>query len=217
MAFFGLGQIFPSTFGARRGIFSSLMFTCCPVLGSSSAGALPLNLGPSCGKKTVVLDIDETLIHSFSRRPSKFDFMVKLEDETYYVRERPYVREFLDKLQSKFEVVFFTASMDDYADQIIDRLAPQVPRSHRFYRTDCTIRNGCYVKDLSRLNRRITDIVLVDNSPVSYSMQQANGIPVVSWEGQNNDAELTKTILPILMELENAKDVRTIVKEKFSD
>jgi RNA polymerase II subunit A small phosphatase-like protein len=36
------------------------------------------------------------------------------------------------------------------------------------YREDCTFWNGIFVKDLTRLGRRMEDIIIVDNSPAAY-------------------------------------------------
>jgi RNA polymerase II subunit A small phosphatase-like protein len=67
------------------------------------------------GMKTLVLDLDETLVHSnFSPNP-KAEIIVPLElDGTMhyvYVGKRPGVDEFLAHVGLKFEVVIFTASL----------------------------------------------------------------------------------------------------------
>ena len=55
---------------------------------------------------TLVLDLDETLVH--------FDSTVD------QFRVRPYCRQFLAKMSNLFEIVIFTAACKDYADFIID-------------------------------------------------------------------------------------------------
>ena len=63
----------------------------------------PLN---SQREYTLVLDMDETLIH--------YDFSVRL------FKIRPYALQFLVEMKKYFEVVVFTASVKDYADWILN-------------------------------------------------------------------------------------------------
>lgn len=87
---------------------------------------------------TLVLDLDETLIHSDSTRSSASDeeIIVKIGNtiEKYYIKLRPYVREFLAKMGELFELVIFTAAMKEYADKVIDFLDPEGLIKRRFYR-----------------------------------------------------------------------------------
>lgn len=56
----------------------------------------------------MVLDLDETLIH-YDEEEETLDF-------------RPGVHEFIIEMAKSFEVVIFTAGMQDYADMVIDVL-----------------------------------------------------------------------------------------------
>jgi len=154
------------------------------------------------GKKTIVLDLDETLIHSCSKEPAHYDHLINFRDngQSYrmYIQKRPGVDTFLKELSKMFEICIFTASTKEYADPIIDKLSISIPHSHRFYRNHCTIKSGMYIKDLSRFNRPISSILLIDNSPVSVKFQPENGIICKTWTGGRNDRELTSRLLPTL-------------------
>lgn len=51
---------------------------------------------------------------------------------------RPYALEFLKELGQIFEIVIFTASTQDYADAVIDKLDPHKELiDHRLYRQHC--------------------------------------------------------------------------------
>ncbi|XP_034985184.1 CTD small phosphatase-like protein isoform X2 [Zootoca vivipara] len=67
------------------------------------------------GKKCVVIDLDETLVHSSFKPISNADFIVPVEiDGTIhqvYVLKRPHVDEFLQRMGELFECVLFTASL----------------------------------------------------------------------------------------------------------
>ncbi|XP_016135872.1 CTD small phosphatase-like protein [Sinocyclocheilus grahami] len=78
------------------------------------------------GKNCVVIDLDETLVHSSFKPISNADFIVPVEiDGTVhqvYVLKRPHVDEFLQKMGELFECVLFTASLAKYADPVADLL-----------------------------------------------------------------------------------------------
>lgn len=70
----------------------------------------------TCKQKTLVLDLDETLVHSTLDAGvgvgADFSFPVTFNgtEHTVHVRERPHMREFLARVATLFEVVVFTAS-----------------------------------------------------------------------------------------------------------
>lgn len=57
-----------------------------------------------------------------------------------------------------------------------------------------------YIKDMERLGRSIEDVILLDNSPISYIFQPDNGMPIKNWYDDLNDKELFAYI-PILEKL----------------
>ena len=68
------------------------------------------------GKKTLVLDLDETLVHSTFQETPDADYIipVTIEGSIYnvYVYVRPGVREFIQHLSELYEVIIYTASLD---------------------------------------------------------------------------------------------------------
>ena len=82
----------------------------------------------------------------------------------------------------------------------------------RYHRQHCTqYKRDFYVKDLTRLGRRIEDIIIVDNSPNSYLYQPQNALPCITWYENKNDIELQQFI-PILEKLSRYKgDVRRLL------
>lgn len=99
---------------------------------------------------------------------SDFTFPVhfNLRDHTIYVRCRPYLKEFLERVASMFEIIIFTASQSIYAEQLLNVLDPKRRLfRHRVYRESCVYVEGNYLKDLSVLGRDLSRVVIVDNSP----------------------------------------------------
>jgi|JI6StandDraft_1071083.scaffolds.fasta_scaffold00868_9 CTD small phosphatase-like protein 2 len=106
---------------------------------------------------------------------------------------RPFVKEFLSSVSKLFEVIVFTASSKSYADAVIDQLDPdKLYVSHRLYREHChRTELGLLVKDLRVIgNRKLENLVLVDNAHHSYMFQQANGIPILPFRNDYEDNEL---------------------------
>uniref|UniRef100_A0A8C7R049 protein-serine/threonine phosphatase n=1 Tax=Oncorhynchus mykiss TaxID=8022 RepID=A0A8C7R049_ONCMY len=162
------------------------------------------------GKICVVIDLDETLVHSSFKPISNADFIVPVEIEgtthQVYVLKRPHVDQFLQRMGELFECVLFTASLAKYADPVTDLLDQCGVFGTRLFRESCVFHQGCYVKDLSRLGRQLNKTLILDNSPASYIFHPENAVPVVSWFDDLEDTELL-SLLPVFEELSEADDV----------
>jgi CTD small phosphatase-like protein 2 len=179
-------------------------------------------------KKTLILDLDETLIHS------DLDLIYKDHETTLYFDSeddeilgknvpiplilRPNLFDFLNYVYDKFELIIFTASHKNYADKIIDYIEKDKRYfSLRLYRQHCIfIKPGIYIKDLRIFkNRDLKNIILIDNSIFSFSNQLSNGILITSFYNDKEDDFLLslKDYLEYL--IEDCDDVRTINKEQF--
>jgi len=170
------------------------------------------------GMKTLVLDLDETLVHSSFRPVPSPDFVISIEldgvTHRVYVQKRPGVDQFLEECAAKFEVVVFTASLDKYANPLMDILDPKGFVKVRLFRESCVQHYGNYVKDLSLLGRRLEDTLIIDNSPFSYMFQPDNAIPITSWFNDRSDRELYD-LIPFLMEqIVPCADVSQVIKER---
>lgn len=137
-------------------------------------------------QKTLVIDLDETLIHSLAkggRMSSGHMVEVKLNTNVgyggttlgpqhpilYYVHKRPHCDDFLRNVCKWYNLVVFTASVQEYADPVIDWLEQERKYfSGRYYRQHCTFRNGAYIKDLSSVEPDLSKVMILDNSPLSY-------------------------------------------------
>lgn len=158
---------------------------------------LPFHLSPIVTQKTLVIDLDETLIHSLAkggRMSSGHMVEVKLNTTVglggatlgpqhpilYYVHKRPHCDEFLRKVCKWYNLVVFTASVQEYADPVIDWLEQERKYfSGRYYRQHCTFRNGAYIKDLSSVEPDLSKVMILDNSPLSYIFHEGTyGFPL---------------------------------------
>lgn len=100
--------------------------------------------------------------------------------------------------KSRYELVIFTAGLQDYADYILDRLDTQNWISHRLYRNHCDLQGNVFQKDLSKLGRDLSKTLIVDNSAENFQLQPDNGIYIKSWYDDPEDKALPQ-LAPLLV------------------
>ncbi|KAG5368923.1 Nuclear envelope morphology protein 1 [Yarrowia sp. C11] len=173
--------------------------------------------------KTLILDLDETLIHSQSRgKPSMMGHMVEVRLDKrhatlYYVHKRPFCDDFLKLVCKWYNVVVFTASVQEYADPVIDWLEQEQRFfSKRYYRQHCTKVGNGYVKDLTCVDKDLSKLLIIDNSPVSYMMHENNAIAIEGWINDPTDVDLL-CLLPVLNALRYCIDVRQAITLRLGD
>ena len=177
-----------------------------------------LNLNTNSNKKTLVLDLDETLVHSSTESPFPnrknivLNLKIKNLDYKIYAIVRPYLDFFLKEMSHYFNLYIFTASMSQYSKALLDIIDKNKLIIKTFSREYCQYKFGIYFKDLSIFNVDYKDIIIIDNNPTSYALNKSNGIPIQSWIDDPNDKELIK-LIPLLKYLANVDDVRPIIKK----
>ena len=167
-------------------------------------------------KKTLILDLDETLVHSSFTPFDKNDIVLNVDFEgvmyNIYVLVRPDAELFIKTVAKFYELVIFTASISKYASPLLDILDKEKNIKYRLYRDQCTFINGIYIKDLKKCNRSLKDLIIVDNSPIAYTFDSDNGLPIKTWLEDPEDKELMK-LVPILEFLSKTKDVRKFIDQ----
>ncbi|EAY02747.1 NLI interacting factor-like phosphatase family protein [Trichomonas vaginalis G3] len=164
-------------------------------------------------RKALVLDLDETLVHTSTFPPHSDVEALKFDDTNEYVFLRPNVKKFLERVSELFEVFIFTAGTQIYAERILDSFCPQIDQMHRFYRDSCKFSGNKCKKDLNKFGRPLTKVVMVDDNYQMRSYYPQNTIYIDRWSGTPLDDVLMSKILPILEKCADAEDVRPIVKE----
>ena len=151
---------------------------------------------------TLVVDLDETLVHYIE------------EENRAYVQVRPYTDYFLTEMTKYFEIVIFTAAAEDYADIVLNELDKNKIIKFKLYRKHTEQINGIFIKDLSKLGRDISKVIIIDNNKDNFSLQPENGLHICSFLGDQNDDELY-ALSEDLMKIVNSNkdDIRPIIKE----
>ena len=157
-------------------------------------------------KKIALFDLDETLVHCTNNSEPGMDgdvVSIKLPtNKTVKVglNIRKNWKNAFDLIMNHYHVVIYTASHPSYADAVLDYLDKDKKYfKYRLYRSHCV---QCdvdgfkfYVKDLDTLDEHynLKDIVIIDNSILSFAYHLYNGIPIVPFINQQNDTELMFT------------------------
>lgn len=175
---------------------------------------VPAALSCTQSRKSLVLDLDETLVHSQFKLTEHCDLRLEVRvDEfpaVFYVSKRPYLDFFLRTVAQWYDIVIFTASLQKYGDPLITVLDTDRVVKRRIFRQDCIKRNGNFAKDLTIVNPNLADVLIVDNSPAAYSIQPSNAVPIETWYNDQNDEELLN-LLPLLHAIAFLNDVRSLL------
>lgn len=154
---------------------------------------------------TLVLDLDETLVHYF-------EFDGKGEFDT-----RPGMKEFIERMHSiGYECVIFTAATQDYADWVIDQIDPNRLITNRLYRQHALPWGPIFVKDMSRLGRDLDRLLIIDNVQENFMLQPHNGIFISTWYDDPHDTALFG-LTPLLDELISTRAKVPDILDKYRD
>lgn len=171
-------------------------------------------------KYTLVLDMDETLIHFVYKNKNSKNMITYNMIEQNDLNQlgmfllRPYTKYFFENLKNLYEIIIFTNGIKEYCDKILSLIDPNLEyiKFRLFRKHSISKDNDIKIKDLSLLGRDLSKIIIIDNSAKNYKLQQDNGLPITSWKGDVNDTAL-KNLIPILKNIaENeVEDVRKII------
>ena len=142
---------------------------------------------------TLVLDLDETII--------------SYQKGTFI--PRPGLNKFLTEINKLYEIIVFTSATQNYADSILDSIDKNnIYFEKRLYRQHTVFINDTFVKDLSKLGRDLSKVIILDNRPQNYSLQKDNGIFIRSFYGDNKYDNALINLIPIL---------KSIAKNPYND
>ena len=110
---------------------------------------------------TLVLDLDETII--------------SYQKGTFI--PRPGLNKFLTEINKLYEIIVFTSATQSYADSILDSIDKNnIYFEKRLYRQHTVFINDTFVKDLSKLGRDLSKVIIIDSLPQSFKLQKENAI-----------------------------------------
>jgi len=154
-------------------------------------------------KRTVMIGLEGTLVWPIWTRKTG-----------WVVRKRPGLDNFLRTLQvAGFEVVLFSSKssldMASLAQQI-----DVVGFKKKLFLHNCNFKNGLWVKDLTRLDRDLRNVIVIDaDYETALSLQPENAIHLKTFTDDSKDRELAR-ISKFLEQLNEYQpyDVRDSIK-----
>lgn len=151
---------------------------------------------------TLILEMTDVLVHPEWTYKTGWRF-----------RKRPGVEYFLENLQGIYEIVVFTAEQGMTVFPIIEALDPKNCISYKLVRDATHFVDGVHIKDLSKLNRDLSKVIVVDWNPESVKFHQENVFQVPRWDGRDDDNTLVDLVafLKTIAHTE-INDVREVLK-----
>ena len=198
-------KIKASSFGEINSFFLDKIlkeeFIGCSVLASTylkekqhfTPAIVPYIRVPNKKKYTLVLDLDETLIH----------FKVnEKENEEGVLKLRPGVFTFLKKIREFYEIVLFTEASEAYTKLMMEAFNNSKENKkyfdYKFYRQHTIIIGSDFIKDLSRIGRPLDKTIIIDNIAQNFKMQKSNGILIKPFLGEDHNDQALIDLIPIL-------------------
>jgi len=150
-------------------------------------------------KYILVLDLDETLLHTNSQGKTL---------------PRPGLKKFIEELSKIMHIVLYTAALKSYADNLLKKYGIYEYFDGKLYRNSCVIINNQYTKDLNivakkliyhKINKRnnipkslliknnkitLDYMIFIDNLAENCFLQPHNCIIIKDYTGQKNDKAL---------------------------
>ena len=177
------------------------------------------------GKRVAIFDLDETLMHRKLKNIENTENIISIhlpsnKEVKVGINLRPHLFKSLQKIKKYYYLIAFTASQQAYADAVLNLIDPKKEIfSMRLYRHNCTqvkIENETiYIKDLRILRGiNLKDVVIIDNSILSFAYQLDNGIPIVPYlEGKEDDELLF--LSSFLINIAHEKDLREKINSQI--
>lgn len=183
-------------------------------------------------KPLLILDIDETLIHTDTapleyEKHLDFDFKFKGDSSKslYYTKKRPYLDEFLKFAFEKFDVAIWTAAGSEYAEEILKGIGLDKSKLEFFYtQENCTIKvtpgyTKYYgVKNLTKLRKKgydLNKVLIVDDVQETAVNNYGNLIKIKPFTDDPDDIELLK-LISYLQKIKDEPNYRRIEKRGWS-
>ncbi|CAM6073453.1 unnamed protein product [Sphagnum tenellum] len=152
----------------------------------SSDKLLPDLRPHEAGIFTLVLDLNETLVHSDWKR-----------DRGWRTFKRPGVEAFLEQLAQYYELVVYSDQLSFYVDPVLERLDQKGCIRARLSRDATQYVHGKHFRDLTKLNRDLSHVIYLSGHAVESCLQPENALPVKAWKLENDDTALLD-LLPFL-------------------
>eukprot|EP00331_Platyophrya_macrostoma_P009075 CAMPEP_0176422118 /NCGR_PEP_ID=MMETSP0127-20121128/9557_1 /TAXON_ID=938130 /ORGANISM="Platyophrya macrostoma, Strain WH" /LENGTH=204 /DNA_ID=CAMNT_0017802935 /DNA_START=156 /DNA_END=770 /DNA_ORIENTATION=+ len=116
-------------------------------------------------------------------------------------------------MSKHFEIVLYTASCKEYAEAVLKTLKIRQFFSQIYHREHCKLNaENKYIKNLSVIGVQLSDVILVDDSPVQLENQPENVLIIKSFQGENDDDKELSAITDFLISRAGKAEVRPVME-----
>lgn len=151
---------------------------------------------------TLVLELTDVLVHPEWTYQTGWRF-----------KKRPGVDYFLESLHGMYEVVIYTAEQGMTVFPILEALDPKNYISYKLVRDATHFVDGSHVKSLSKLNRELSKVIVIDWNQDNVKFHKENLLHLPRWTGNDDDTTLVDLVsfLQTIAQTE-VSDVREVLK-----
>jgi mitochondrial import inner membrane translocase subunit TIM50 len=147
---------------------------------------------------TLVMDMDKVLVHM------EHDSM-----QGWRVVRRPGADQFLKELQHYYELVVFSDDVYPVAVDVVSKWG--VPCTGVLHREFCKKTREGFIKDISKLGRRMDKIIVLDHDPIAFKRNPENSILIKPFEGDDQDRELVDLLEFLKAAATSQEDARKFI------
>lgn len=191
-------------------------------------------------KKLLILDMDETLLHTECFRDidyleeGSYDFKFPLggggwsnDEHWYFTLKRPFLDEFMKYVFDNFKVAIWTAGGSDYASEAISRAGIDKNKLEFFWTSErCTMKYDFEtgfrygVKNLEKVHKSLgwdlNNVLIVDDVQKTAINNYGNLIHIKEFCNDRSDIELNK-LMGYLDKIKDSNNFRSIEKRGWSN
>lgn len=128
---------------------------------------------------TLILEMTDLLVHPEWTYSTGWRF-----------KKRPNVDRFLEQVSENYEVVVFTASNGFNVYPIVESLDKNHVIMYKLVKNATDYIDGHHVKNLERINRNLSKVIMVDWNENSVKKQRDNALVIPRWTGEDYDDQL---------------------------
>lgn len=192
--------------------------------------------------KCVVLDLDETLIHSkptssalrnISKKQNSRLVIhnINIDGEQWSVIERPHLQDFIKFIYNYFDlIIIWSAGTYEYVHEICKKIISYYDECIIYTRDDCVSKNNTYIKPLSILEKNeyllspimnLSTMIVIDNLDDTFVENVNNAIHIPNFEPKVEDINTIQDlallkIMHFFSKMDrDIKDVRILDKNIF--
>ncbi|KAI4307882.1 hypothetical protein L6164_031011 [Bauhinia variegata] len=136
---------------------------------------------------TLVLDLNETLIHYIWKRETGW--------QTF---KRPGVDAFLEHLAQFYEIIVYSDEQSMFVDPVLERLDTKHCIRYRLSRPATKYQDGKHFRDLSKLNRDPGKVLYLSGHALESCLQPENCVPIKPWQQTDKDDTALLDFIPFL-------------------